>query len=129
MEDIDNHLRAAIPKDYMTADKDAFAIRRRGWQAAIQVNRNNDDAAFQFSRKRRANHELIFQSWRQTVPFCKSRRKMPVMVGIPAADLVTIAIGETVSPPVLVIIVVSSFISPVAIIMITVLMIGKYCAP
>ena len=113
----------------MTADKDAFAIRRRRRHSAVQVNRNNDHAAFQFSRKRRANHELIFQPRRQTVPFCESRGKMPVMVGIPAADLVTIAIGETVAPPVLVIIVVSSFISPVAIIMITVLMIGKYCAP
>ena len=113
----------------MTADENSLAIRRWRWQSAVQINGNDSDAGFQFARKRRANHELIFQPRRQTVLFGESRRKMPVIDGIPAADLVTVAIGEAVAPAVLVIIVVSSFISPVAIIMITVLMIGKYCAP
>jgi hypothetical protein len=118
MENIENDLCPAIHQDDVTANQNAFAIRRWRRQSPFQVDRKHGDVCFEVAWKHGANHELSLQAGRQAIPLGKSRRKMPVMGGVPAAHLVAIVIGEAVSPAVVVIIVVFMFISPVPVVMI-----------
>ena len=117
MENIENDLRPAIHEDDVSTDHNAFAIRRWRRQAPLQVDGNHGDVRFEVAWKRGANHQLSLQAGRQAIPFGKSRGKMPVVDGVPAANLVAIMIAEAVSPAVVVIIVVLMFILPVPVVM------------
>jgi hypothetical protein len=119
MENIEDDLCPAIHQDDVSADHNAFAIRRWRRQLPLQVHGNHGDVRFEFAWKHGANHELSLQAGRQAIPLGKSRRKMPVMGGVPAAEFVAIVIAEAVTPAVIVIIVVLMFISPVPVVMIS----------
>ena len=120
MENVDHHFGAAIPEHDVASDEDAFAIRRRRSHAAVQVSGDNHHSTLQFTRKCRADHQPVFQIDGQAVPSGKSRREMPVVVGIPAANFIAVMIGETVAPTVVVIVMVSVLVPPVAVVMIAI---------
>jgi hypothetical protein len=88
----------------MPTDDDTFAIRGRRRHSAIQIRGNNDDALFQSNRKDPANYELIFLIGRQIISAAESRRKMPVIFGVPVANLAPIVINEAVAAAIVVIV-------------------------
>jgi len=117
MENIENDLRSAIHQHDVSANQNAFAIRRWRRQSPLQVDGNHGDVCFEVAWKHGSNHQLSLQAGRQAIPFGKARRKMPVVDGVPAANLVAIVVAETVTPAIVVIITVLMFISPVPVVM------------
>jgi hypothetical protein len=121
----------------MATDDDAFAVRRRWRHSAVQIGGHNHNAAFQGRRKGSVNYELVFLIGRQIISSGESRRKMPVIFGVPIANLAAIVIGESVAAAIVLIITVFvafACIPPVsvvvaAILMITILMIPVLMIP
>ncbi len=99
----------------MPADHNAFGIRRRRRQAAIEVDRNNINIRFQSSWEFSIYDHLAFNTRRQSILLGKPRGKVPGICIVPGANFVAIVFGKAISTPVfIVVVVVLALISPVA---------------
>jgi hypothetical protein len=127
VEDVENNLRSAIHEYDVSSNHNAFAIRRRRRQSAFQIDGNDGNVRLQRGRKLGMNLQLSLQTGWQSISLGQSWRKMPVITGVPAANLVTIVGGESISPAVVGIVMVFPFISPVTIAMtvIVILTVGE----
>src|ERR1700739_2721795 len=62
------------------------AVRRRRGQTTLQLFRAGIQAFLEARRKSSANDQLLLQAGRQAVLFGEARRKMALVLGIPAVD-------------------------------------------
>ena len=84
MENIYDHKRTAIQEHNVSADKDMLAIRRRRRQLPFKIDRNSINPSPQAGRQRAPKFQLPFQSWRQSIPLCETRRQVSPMALVPA---------------------------------------------
>src|ERR1700686_5465206 len=84
MENIYDHKRPAIQEQHVSADKDMLAIRRRRRQLPFKIDGNSINPSPQTGRQRAPKFQLPFQSRRQSIPLCETRRQVSPMALVPA---------------------------------------------
>src|ERR1700730_5377032 len=89
MENIHDHKRPAIQEDNVSADKDMLAIRRG--QLPFKIDGNSINPSPQTGRQRAPKCQLPFQSRRQSILFCETRRQVSPMALVPAMHNLVVA--------------------------------------
>ena len=84
MENIYDHKRPAIQEHNVSANEDMLAIRRRRRQLPFKIDGNSINPSPQTGRQRAPKFQLPFQTGRQSIPLCESRRQVSAMVLVPA---------------------------------------------
>jgi|SRR5215469_5633907 len=105
-ENVHDQIRSLVQQNDVSADQDVGAIRRRGRQLSLQFDRHRIHALLQTRGKRPVTDQLLFESRRQAIFFGQTRRKMALVLGIPAADglfVSLIAVGAIIILPLLVV--------------------------
>jgi hypothetical protein len=92
MDNVDDEIRPAIQQHDVPANDDMRAIRRRRRQPPFQFFRTRLNALLQSWRERAAAHQLLFQSRRQAISFCKSWREITGMMIVPIAHSFAVAV-------------------------------------
>ena len=116
MKYINDDVRAAISEHDVRANDHPIAIGRRRWQPAIQIHRHRIHVALHFRCEGSLNDELPFETRRQAVFLRQSRRKMPVVGSIPAANFVAVVFGKAVTAAIVVIVMIAMLVAPVAVV-------------
>src|ERR1700730_3582839 len=89
MENIHDHKRPAIQEDNVSADKDMLAIRRG--QLPFKIDGNSINPSPQTGRQRAPKFQLPFQSRRQSILSCETRRQVSAMALVPAMHNLVVA--------------------------------------
>ena len=91
MENIYDHKRPAIQEHNVSADKDMLAIRRRRRQLPFKIDGNSINPSPQTGRQRAPKFQLLFQSRRQAILFCETRRQVSPMALVPAMHNIVVS--------------------------------------
>jgi hypothetical protein len=92
MENIYYHKRPAIQEHNVSADEDVLAIGRRRRQLPFKIDGNSINPSPETGRQRATKFQLPFQSRRQSIPLCETRRQVSPMVLVPAMHSLVIAV-------------------------------------
>jgi hypothetical protein len=107
VEDIQDDFGVAIPQHDVPTNGDAFAIGRRRGKAALQLDGNDVNLPLHVPRELGADHKPPLLPGGQPIFLSKTGREVPVIYGVPVANLTTIMVGKAVAATIVIIVVVS----------------------
>jgi hypothetical protein len=91
-DEIHHYMGSLVEQNNVPAYQHVAALRRRRGQAAFQIYGNRLQPFLKAWWERAATHQLFFQSRRQTVFLGESRREIVLMLVIPPARSLAVAV-------------------------------------
>lgn len=103
VKNVHHNERPAIEQDHVAADDYMLALRRRRRQASHEIVGTAHNLFSQARGQRSSHHQLALEARWEPIALGQPRRKMPVVLVVPAAHLIPVVIGVGVAAVVLVV--------------------------
>lgn len=86
VENINDDVSSVVQQNNVATNYDVHAVWWWWRQTSFQFRWAGMDTLLEPGRQRTAPDKLFFQSWRELIFLRQARRKVPLILGIPAAD-------------------------------------------
>src|SRR5882762_9178779 len=92
VHEVHHHIGPAVQQHNVATDQDVRTIGRRRRQVANQLGRARMNLLFQPGRQRSAAHQLLFESWWQTVFLREARGKIVAVSVVPVVNFLVMPV-------------------------------------